>query len=135
VSQRAKLSLTVLVLAVAALLLAGGGKGCSLPTLPPSVPPLIVMLYEADHGEPPAYAAGAANELRKLGREVRMIDDDPANGLDAVPAEVAPAIEPGRKVMGGTDGKGHALVALAGSRVLKAIALPPSKEAILEECQ
>jgi hypothetical protein len=122
-------------LAVIAAVLMVRWQGCELPTVGPSTPPLIVMLYEADHGEPPAYAAGAANELRKAGREVRMIDDDPANGLDAVPAEVAPAIEPGRKIMGGTDGKGHALLALAGSRVLKAIALPPSKEAILEECK
>jgi hypothetical protein len=121
-------------LAVIAAVLMVRWQGCELPTVGPSTPPLIVMLYEADHGEPPAYAAGAANELRKQGRQARLIDDDPGNGLDAVPAEVAPAIEPGRKIMGGTDGKGFALVVLAGDRVLKAMALPPSKEAILEEC-
>jgi hypothetical protein len=108
------------------LLQGGGGSGGSS---------LIVMLYEADHGGLPAYAAGAANDLREAGKEVRMLDDDPANGANAVPSEVAPAIEPGRKIMGGTDGKGYALVKLSGSTVKKAIALPASKEEILEACK
>ena len=134
---------------VGALLLAlwfvSGGvtwHGCKLPSVPgfpwPIVstkPTLIVLLYEADYGEPPAYAAGAVNELRKSGRIVRMMDDDPATGINTVPAEVAPAIELGRKIMGGTDGKGYALVLLSGPRVIKAIALPTSKEAILEACR
>jgi hypothetical protein len=116
-------------------------QGCTLPQfkLPWSIivskPDLVVVLYESEHGEPPAYAAGAVNELRKAKLDARLSDDDPATGLDAVPAELAPAIEPGRKIIGGTDGKGHALVVLSGGKVLKAIELPKSKEAILEACQ
>lgn len=117
----------LLLLLVLYLMFQGGGGS--------SGSSLIVMLYEADHGGLPAYAAGAANDLREAGKEVRMLDDDPANGLDAVPSEVAPAIEPGRKIMGGTDGKGYALVILSGSKVQKAIALPASKEEILEACK
>lgn len=101
----------------------------------PSTPPLVVVLYEADNGEPPAYAAGAVNELRKGGRNARLMDDDPANGMNEVPVEVAPAIEPGRKIMGGTDGKGFALVLLDGPKVVNASPLPASKEAILEACR
>lgn len=102
---------------------------------PPAKSALIVILYESANGEPPAYAAGAANELRKAGREVRFEDDDVANGLNAVPTEVAAAIEPGRKIMGGTDGKGFALVLVSGGKVVKAIELPKSKEAIVEACK
>jgi hypothetical protein len=135
VSQRAKLSLTVLVLAVAAMLLAGGGKGCSLPTLPPSVPPSIVMLYEAENGELPAYAIGAARELEAAGRDVNPVDDDTTNGLGETPKWLKPALEPGRKLMGGMDDKlqkSHALVLVSGEQVVKAVKLPESKEAILE---
>ena len=118
----------VLITALLAWLLVNG-----LPSWPEDI--LIVVLYEADNGEPPAYAAGAANELRKAGRDVRLMDDDPATGLNTVPREVAPAIEPGRKIMGGTNGKGFALLLLSGSRVVKAGPLPGSKEAILEACK
>lgn len=132
--------LTVAVFAALLWLGFYGGQIGGCPVTPPVDPvdpakQLIVVLYEADHGEPPAYAAGAVNELRKAKRNARMMDDDPATGMNSVPIEVAPAIEPGRKIMGGTDGKGHALVLLAGSTVVKAIALPASKEAILEACQ
>lgn len=119
------------LIAVGAFVLASGG---SVTPFDPK-PTLVAILYEADNGEPPAYAAGAVNKLRKAGRDARMIDDDPATGLNTVPAEIAPAIEPGRKIMGGTDGKGYALVTLSGPRVVKAIALPASEEAILEACQ
>jgi hypothetical protein len=118
---------------VIVLLLQGSGsmQGCGSSVKPT----LVVVLYESQHGEPPAYAAGAINELREAGRDARMLDDDPATGLDSVPTEVAPAIEPGRKIMGGTDGKGHAMVLLNGVRVLKAIPLPASREAIVEAAQ
>jgi hypothetical protein len=138
VSQRAKLSLTVLVLAVAALLLAGGGKGCSFPTLAPSVPPLIVMLYESDNGELPAYAIGAVRELEAAGRDVNPVDDDTTNGMGETPKWLKPALEPGRKLMGGMDDKlqkEKALVLVRGEQVVKAIKLPASREAILEECK
>jgi hypothetical protein len=122
-----------LLVVLGGLLLLWGGDLPGWPSIVgPSTPPLVVVLYEADYGEPPAYAAGAVNQLRKDGRQVRMIDDDPANGENAVPAEVAPAIEPGRKIMGGTDGKGFALVLLSGGKVSSAIALPNSTEAIVE---
>lgn len=98
-------------------------------------PDAVVIMYEAEHGEPPAYAAGAVNALRAAGKQAWMIDDDPGDGENQLPDAVAPAIEPGRAVMGGTDGKGHALVVLAGQKVLKAIPLPPSKEAIVEAAQ
>jgi hypothetical protein len=41
-------------------------------------------------------------------------------------------LEPGRKIMGGTDGKDFALVLLRGSSVVKAEKLPATKEAIVE---
>lgn len=129
-------SLLVLTVGLlAALYVAFGGMAWEGWTLGPSTPPLVVVLYEADNGEPPSYALGAINELRAAGRQARVIDDDPATGTNSVPAEVAPAIEPGRKIMGGTDGKEHALVLLNGQRVVKAIKLPDSKEAILEAAQ
>ena len=94
-------------------------------TMVPVIPPLPVQ-------PTPASSNPVVAICGECGREVRMIDDDPANGENAVPAEVAPAIEPGRKIMGGSEGKGHALVLLSGGTVRKAIALPNSKEAILE---
>jgi hypothetical protein len=118
-----------LAVVVAVLLLRG--RGCELPPSVPTNPPLIVMLYEADHGELPDYATGAGHELVAAGREVRPIDDDDTNGLDETPAWLKPALEPGRKIMG-ADQLDDALILLDGETVIKAIKLPDSKEAILE---
>lgn len=110
------------ILLVAYLLLTGGGSpGNSL----------IVMLYEGQHGELPDYAIGAMRELVKAGRDVRPVDDDVTNGLGETPAWLKPALEPGRRIMG-EDQQRDALVVLSGPRVVKAIELPASKEAILE---
>lgn len=95
----------------------------------------IVVVHESDQGGIPPYASGAVEELRKAGRTVYVIDDDVVTGLGTPPKPVAPAIEPGRKIMGGSEGKGQALVLLSGETVLKAIELPKSKEAILEACR
>jgi hypothetical protein len=138
VSSRFRLSLTVLVLAVAAMLLAGGGKGCSFPTVAPSVTPLIVMLHEAKHGPLPSAAVGAANELTTSGREVRMVDDDVLDGSGEVPDWLKPALEPGRKLMGGVDDKQQqddALILLNGDRVVKAIKMPATRPEIVEACK
>jgi hypothetical protein len=138
VSERTKLSLTAVVVALAAMLLASGGKGCTLPQIKPSTPPLIVMLYEAENGELPAYAIGAARELESAGRDVQPVDDDTTNGLGETPKWLKPALEPGRKLMGGMDDKlqkSHALVLVSGEQVVKAMKLPASREAIIEECK
>lgn len=119
----------LLVLAIVWLLL--GGKLPGLPSIGSSKPTLIVMLYEADHGPLPPYAMGAANELTAAGREVRAVDDDLLNGLGEVPAWLKPALEPGRALMGSGQ-QDDALVLLDGDRVVKAVKLPATKEAILE---
>lgn len=118
----------LLVLALLVLLLGPKLPGCPAG---PSSPSLIVMLHEEDHGPLPPYALGAANELTAAGKEVRPVDDDLVTGLDEVPTWLKPALEPGRAIMG-SDQKGDALILLAGDRVLKAIKLPTTKEAILE---
>lgn len=142
-----KIELTYLQFAgliLAMFLMMGGVKGCTLPTLPglPSwtwvvapKPTLIVMLHEESHGPLSSDAKGAANELTAAGREVRMVDDDVTDGLGETPDWLKPALEPGRKVMGGTDGKEKALVVLAGERVVKAVKLPPTRPEILEACK
>jgi hypothetical protein len=122
-------------LAVIAAVLMVRWQGCELPTVGPSTPPLIVMLYEAENGELPAYAIGAARELEAAGRDVNPVDDDTTNGLGETPVWLKPALEPGRKLMGGIDDKlqkSHALVLVSGEQVVKAVKLPESKEAILE---
>jgi hypothetical protein len=141
----AKLSIEwwkVFVLAGCLWLMAGGG-GLKLPTtwtwpswpvITPK-PTLVVMLHEATHGPLSSEAIGAANELTAAGREVRMIDDDVTDGLGEVPDWLKPALEPGRAVMGGTDGKEKALVLLSGDRVLKAIKLPATRPEIVSECK
>lgn len=134
-SERTKLSLTAVVVALAAMLLASGGKGCTLPVLKPSTPPMIVMLHEAMHGPLPAYALGAANELAASGREVRPEDDDLLNGVGEVPKWLKPALEPGRAIMGGSSDeqqKDDALILLDGERVVKAMKMPATKAEILE---
>lgn len=96
--------------------------------LAPAKPALVVIVHRSETALPP-YAMGAVNELRAAGRDVRIVDDEPANGLNAVPAAVAPAVTKAREV-------GHpALVLLDGERVVGAIKLPASKEAILEAAQ
>lgn len=108
------------------------------PPTVPAKPPLIVMLHEAAHGPLPPYALGAANELMAAGREVRPVDDDLLTGLGEPPAWLRPALAPGRALMGGAeDGqqKDDALILLDGERVVKAIKLPASRAAILEECK
>lgn len=118
------------LISLGAFVLASGGSI----TLDPK-PTLIVMLHESEHGPLPPYAIGAANELTAAGREVRMVDDDVTEGEGAVPAWLKPALEPGRAIMGGTDGKEKALVLLSGERVLKASKLPATRPEILEACK
>ena len=115
--------------------------GCTLPAFPSwpniatSKPALIVMLHEASHGPLSIDAKGAANELTSAGRSVRMVDDDVTDGTNETPDWLKPALEPGRAIMGGTDGKEHAVILLSGERVVKAIKLPASKAEILEACK
>lgn len=126
----------IVCLAAAFFLLFSGGKGCNL-DLPWTTTPadsLIVMLYESEHGPLPAYALGAANELRDAGREVRMTDDDVPTGTGEVPEWLKSALEPGRAIMGSSQ-QDDALVILSGQRVVKAIKLPASREAIVEACK
>lgn len=123
-----------LILVAAALFIGlSGGQisGCPVNVLTPSVPPLIVMLYESEHGPLPDYARGAANELNATGREVRMADDDELTGPGEVPSWLKPALEPGRAIMGSGQ-LDDALILLSGERVLKAVKLPASKAEILE---
>lgn len=115
----------LVILFIAWVLLSGGG-----PLTAPGQK-LVVMLHEADHGPLPSYALGAANELVAAGREVRAADDDEVNGLGEVPKWLKPALEPGRAIMGSGQAD-DALVVLSGDRVLKAIKLPATREAILE---
>lgn len=135
----------VLVLIVAFWLVSSGGglklPDFKLPNIPgfPSVPaivapgkPLVVMLYEASHGQLPPYVLGAANELVGGGYEVRPVDDDLLDGTGEVPEWLKPALEPGRKIMGGTDGKDYALVLLRGTTVAKSEKMPSTREAIIE---
>jgi hypothetical protein len=122
-----------LLLIGAAVWVALSGGGLPWPSvLPgPSTPPLVVLMYEADHGPLPSYALGAANELNAAGREVRLVDDDTLTGTGVVPAWLKPAIEPGRAIMGSGQ-LDDALIQLSGDRVLKAVKLPADKTAILE---
>lgn len=120
-----------LLILLAAWWLLGGARGCELVSPAPATPPLIVMLYEADHGNLPSYAIGAANELTAAGREVRMVDDDVLDGTGEVPAWLKPALEPGRALMGSGQAD-DALVLLDGPRVVKAVKLPADKPGILE---
>jgi hypothetical protein len=93
--------------------------------------PLVVMLHESTNGPLPSYAVGAANELTAAGFEVRMVDDDVLDGTGETPDWLKPALEPGRKIMGGTDGKEHALVLVRGDKA-NAVKLPATREAIVE---
>jgi hypothetical protein len=144
----AKLSIEwwkVFVLAACLWLMASGG-GFRLPTtwtwpswpVIATKPTLIVMLHEAKHGLFPSHVVGAARELEAAGFEVRMVDDDVTDGLGETPPWLKPALEQGRAIMGGTTDdvqKDDALIKLAGERVVKAIKMPDSRAAIVEECK
>lgn len=121
----------VIALGLCAWLIFAGPKGCTVPSIVPSKPSLIVMLYEAEKGPLPPYALGAANELNAAGFEVRPADDDELTGSGEVPAWLKPALEPGRAIMG-SEQNDDALIVLAGDRVLKAMKLPATKAEILE---
>lgn len=135
------LPVLVICLLAAAYLAFGGGLNIPWPTpgpVTPTKPPIVVMLHEAMHGPLPPYALGAANELTAAGRDARPVDDDLLTGLGETPAWLRPALAPGRALMGGADDaqqKDDALILLDGERVVKAIKLPTSKAAILEECK
>jgi hypothetical protein len=93
------------------------------------------MLYEAGNGPLPPYALGAANELTAAGFDVRPADDDETTGLGETPAWLKPALEPGRAIMGGTSDdqqQDDALIVLSGERVVKAMKMPATREAIME---
>lgn len=127
-------TLLVFVAAGVAVWLILGGKVPSV-AIGPSTPPLIVLLYESQHGNLPPYAMGAANELTAAGRQVRPVDDDVVTGLGDAPTWLKPALSPGRAIMGGTNDSQQiddALILLDGGRVLKAVKLPASREGILE---
>ena len=124
------------VLILGLLLIFSDGKPGPTPGPEPGPAPnpvktLILMLHESQHGNLPPYALGAMEELRAAGRDVRAPDDDDVDGLGQVPPWLRPALEPGRAIMGGTDGKDDALIVLDGERVVKAVKLPESKEAII----
>lgn len=119
----------LIILAIVWLLLSGGGG-----VGPSNSKPLVVMLHESLHGNLPPYALGAAHDLEADGYEVRPVDDDLTDGTGEIPPWLKPALEPGRKIMGGnTDGeqKDDALILLNGQRVVKAIKLPSTREAIV----
>lgn len=127
---------SVLLVAVLVGGLVFAPRGCSLPVVPWPViatpgQPLVVLMYEADHGPLPAYAIGAANELSAAGIDVRPVDDDVVDGTGETPDWLKPAIEPGRSLMG-ADQKADALIVLRGGKVAKAVALPATREAIVE---
>lgn len=103
--------------------------GCPTPTDPG--PRLVILMHEADNGPLPAYALGAANELTAAGVEVRMVDDDVTDGAGETPDWLRPAIEPGRLVMGPSQ-QNDALVILSGAKLVKAVPLPATREAIVE---
>jgi hypothetical protein len=116
------------------LWLALGGKVPDVFTPGPSREAVIVMLHESDKGELPGYAIDAMHDLTAAGRDVRPVDDDVLNGLGATPQWLVPALEPGRKIMG-PEQIDDALILLDGTRVVKAIKLPSTKEAIKEACK
>lgn len=101
--------------------------------VPPVVAPvlkdaLIVIVHNAKLGLP-EHAEKAVNDLRAAGRQVRLPDFETVNGLGEVPAEVKPAIEAAK-------GKSLPFLALlSGGKVLKAIPLPTTPEAIQEACK
>jgi hypothetical protein len=128
-------------LAVVAAILLLRWQGCDLSKLTttnPSTPPLIVMLYEAQHGPLSPDAIGAASDLTASGREVRMVDDDVTDGTNETPDWLKPALQQGRLLMGGTTDelqKDDALILLSGERVVKAIKMPATKAETLEACK
>jgi hypothetical protein len=85
VSQRAKLSLTVLVLAVAALLLAGGGGGAFVT----SGPRQVLIVHESEE-QTPAFAEMVrdlrigphAEYLKSKGHPAPLVLDDETPGPD-----------------------------------------------------
>lgn len=108
------------------------------PDKPDATKALVVMLYEADHGPLPPHAKEAAAELSAAGREVRMVEDDVLTGLGTVPLWLQPGIKEGRAAMGGQSDEqqtGDALVLIAGGKLLKAIPMPATKEAVMEACK
>ena len=116
------------LLIVAALLLFSGGP---VTTPGPDESTIIVMLHESSLGNLPPHALGAARELTDTGYDVRTPDDDDLNGLNQIPRWLKPALGPGRAIMGPGQ-EDDALLKLRGDKVLLAIKLPESTEAILE---
>lgn len=136
--MKAPSGLTLAMLGLALLVLFSGRiGGCTTPFNPPPAPgeTLIIMLYEAEHGQLPDYAVGAARDLVAAKIKVRPVDDDQLQGLGAVPVWLKPVLEEGRKIMGGSADNQQlddALIKLVGERMDVAIKLPATKEAILE---
>lgn len=137
-----KLSPATVAIAAALLWLAFYGNtipGCPLPNVinPPPAPgeTLVIMLYEAEHGQLPDYAVGAARELVKAKVQVKQIDDDVLDGLGAVPIWLQPVLEEGRKIMGGmsdAEQKDDALLKVVGGKAAVAMKMPATEAAILE---
>lgn len=85
------------------------------------------IIYESGQSRVPLHADAAARELRKQGKQVRIVDADAETGTGEVPRELAKSIEAAKET--GLP----ALVLLSKGKVLRSVKLPATKEAILQE--
>lgn len=126
--KRDTLALIVLgaMLAAALVWQSGGVPSFRRPEVvaPDASKALVVIVHDGD-GVPDS-AEKAANDLRSSGRQVRIVPVFAKSGSGQPPAEVAPAIE-SSKATGLPS-----LALLRGGKVVKAIKLPATTDAIME---
>ncbi len=91
---------------------------------PPSLPSMVVVVYESSESPLGSYVVGALKELSVEGLETRIIDKDVTTGEGEVPVQVKAAINSATQL--------PSLSVLSGDKVISTQPLPPTFDGILE---
>jgi len=125
VNDRLRASLSVLVLAVAAVLLTSG-RGCVVPVIGPTKATAATYVFEKDSTGIPGAVLAALNTLNRRGIVATNHEVDTVDGSGEIPDQYKVPVA-AAKVAGLPS-----LVVTAGEKVLTVVKDPKTEEAVLE---
>ena len=124
-NDRLRATLSVLVLAVAAVLLTSG-KGCVVPVIAPAKATAATYVFEKDSTGIPGAVLSAINKLNRRGIVATTFDDDTTDDSGETPDQYKVPLA------AATTAGIPSLVVTAGEKVLRVVKDPKTEEAVLE---